>query len=73
MVFDATAGVVLMAAPFIFRYRDSLTTTQFAIHLIMGLGAVGLVTLTKTKTEASKTAEERSEIDRLAHHHVRHA
>ncbi|HXH29502.1 MAG TPA: hypothetical protein VNJ01_01700 [Bacteriovoracaceae bacterium] len=73
MTFDASAGLVLIAAPFAFGYRDALTTTQFTIHMIMGLGALSLVAITKTKTENSKTVEEKAEINRMAHHKIRHA
>lgn len=73
MVFDATAGLVLLAAPYFFDYRDQLTTLQFSIHVIMGLGAIGLVAVTKTRSEAAKTVEEKREIERMSHHHVRHA
>lgn len=72
MVFDAGAGLVVMAAPYIFGYRDFLTTTQFAVHIVMGLGAIGLVAVTKTRSEAAKTIEERREIDALSHHHPHH-
>lgn len=73
MTFDAIAGLVLMVSPFAFGYRDNLSSGQFAIHMIMGLGALGLVALTKTRSEAAKTIVERNEIERLSHHNVRHA
>jgi hypothetical protein len=70
MILDASAGLLLLAAPFVFHYRDNLTDAQFSIHVIMGLGALALVAFTKTRSEASKTVEERFEIDRLANLHI---
>ena len=59
MIFDSAAGVTLLAAPYLFDYRENLTELQFGVHVAMGVGAIGLVSLTKTRTEAAKTVEER--------------
>ena len=69
MVFDAAAGAILIAGPTLFGYRDQLSDFQVGVHIVMGLGAVGLVAITRTRTEAAKTSEQRREIDQ---HHSRH-
>lgn len=70
MVFDASAGIVVLIAPYIFDYRASLSTFQFAVHIVLGLGAIGLVAVTRTRTEGSKTIEEKR--DTLPHSYNRH-
>jgi len=47
MGLDVTAGIVLMLAPTVFGYGGQITGGQLALHFIMGLGAVGLVALTR--------------------------
>jgi hypothetical protein len=59
MVFDVLAGVVIILAPYLFNYNWALTTGQNAWHWIMGIGAMALVGVTRTRTEADKTPEER--------------
>lgn len=70
MVFDAAAGIVLIAGPSLFGYRDQLSDFQVGVHIVLGLGAVGLVAITRTRTEAAKTSEQRREIDQLHSRHV---
>ncbi len=62
MTLDSLAGVVLILAPALFGYRDLLTTGQYAVHMIFGIGAIGLVALTRPRTEAAKTPAERAAI-----------
>ncbi len=62
MALDALLGVLFILAPALFGYRDLLTGGQYALHVVMGLGAVGLVALTRTRTEAAKTPSERAAI-----------
>jgi DNA integrity scanning protein DisA with diadenylate cyclase activity len=61
MIFDVSAGLVVLIAPYIFDYRESLTTLQFAVHVVMGIGAIGLVAVTRTRSEGAKTVEEKRE------------
>lgn len=47
MVFDVTAGIILLLAPGIFNYGTMLTGGQVALHYVMGLGAILLVAVTR--------------------------
>lgn len=62
MTMDALLGILLILAPALFGYRDVLTQGQYAAHIILGVAAVGLVALTRPRTEAAKTPAERAEI-----------
>lgn len=62
MTMDAILGVFLILAPALFGYRDILTDGQYALHIVLGIGAVGLVALTRPRTEAAKTPAERAAI-----------
>jgi hypothetical protein len=50
MALDVVLGLSLIFVPSIVGYRPLLTGFQYAIHLIFGLGAIALVTLTQPKT-----------------------
>ena len=54
MGLDVAVGLITMFAPWIFSYNLALTGGQMAVHWILGLGAIGLVSLTKPRTEAEK-------------------
>ena len=54
MTFDVLLGIVVMVAPWAFDYRGLLTPLQEFMHYIVGLGVVGLVAFTRTKTESEK-------------------
>jgi hypothetical protein len=62
MTLDALLGILVILAPAMFGYRDLLTDGQYALHIVLGIGAVGLVALTRTRTEAAKTPSERAGI-----------
>jgi hypothetical protein len=51
MTLDVISGVVLMLAPSIFNYREFLTSGQYALHFVLGVGVIGLVAVTRRKTE----------------------
>jgi hypothetical protein len=51
MTLDVLAGLVLMVAPSIWGYRQFLTGGQYALHFVLGLGVIGLVAVTRRKTE----------------------
>ena len=53
MILDVLAGIALMVAPAVFNYRFLLTDWQYALHFILGIGVLGLVALTRRKTETS--------------------
>jgi len=57
MTLDVIAGVLLILGPSVFAYGDALTEFQYALHIIFGLGAIGLVALTRPKTETSGSIE----------------
>lgn len=62
MVLDALAGIALILSPALFGYRDLITDGQFALHFVMGIGALAVVALTRTRTEEAKTPIQRTEI-----------
>jgi hypothetical protein len=62
MTMDAVLGIIVILAPAMFDYRELLSNGQYALHIVFGLGAVGLVALTKTRTESAKTPSERAAI-----------
>ncbi len=62
MTLDALMGILLILAPALFGYRDLITEGQYALHIGLGIGAVGLVAVTRTRTEAAKTPGERAGI-----------
>jgi hypothetical protein len=49
MGLDVMVGVALILAPAIFDYRPSLTNFQYAVHFLLGAGAIGLVALTRPR------------------------
>jgi hypothetical protein len=63
MTLDCILGVVLLLAPQLFNYREMISNGQYAVHIIFGLGALGLVAVTRTRTEAAKTPEEHRATD----------
>jgi hypothetical protein len=67
MVLDAISGIVLILAPALFDYREVISDGQFALHFVMGIGALALVAFTRTRSETAKTPIERAEI---RHHEV---
>jgi hypothetical protein len=62
MTLDTLAGIFLILSPALFGYRTLLTDGQYAEHIVLGIGAIGLVALTRPRTEASKTPAERAAI-----------
>jgi hypothetical protein len=48
MALDVAAGIAVMMAPSVIGYRSYLTGGQYALHFVLGLGAVALVALTRT-------------------------
>jgi hypothetical protein len=64
MALDTAIGVFLILGPALFGYRELLTDGQYALHIILGIGAVGLVALTRPRTEAAKTPAERALIEK---------
>ena len=72
MTMDAILGVLVILGPALFGYRDFLTNGQYAAHVVLGIGAIGLVALTRPRTEAAKTPAERAAITHdvpLPQHH----
>lgn len=57
MAFDVTAGIILMLAPAIFGYRNLIGGGVYGLHFVLGFGAIGLVALTRPKSD--------SDIDRM--------
>lgn len=66
MVFDFTAGIVLILAPTLIQYRYRISDGQYAVHALLGLGAVALVAFTRPRTENAKSPGERAAIAREA-------
>lgn len=61
MVLDALIGVACILAPYVLGYRALLSSGQFAVHAVLGLGVLGLVAFTRPRSEATKTLEQRRE------------
>jgi hypothetical protein len=62
MTLDALTGILLILGPTLFGYRDEISRGQYSLHVVLGLGAIGLVALTRPRTESAKTPSERAEI-----------
>ena len=60
MALDVAAGVLLILGSYIFGYRSLITDGQTALHYVLGLGAIGLVALTRPKTDQGMRLEERT-------------
>lgn len=58
MALDVASGVVVMLAPWVLGYRDLLTGGQEVVHYVLGVGVIGLVAMTRSKTESDKIREE---------------
>lgn len=63
MALDAAASVILMLWPTFSAYRDQLTGFQYALHFIFGIGALVMVTLTRTLSESSVSPEDRQDVE----------
>ncbi len=62
MTLDTLLGLFMILAPALLGYREALTRTQYAVHVVVGVGLVGFVALTRPRTEAAKTAVDRAAI-----------
>jgi hypothetical protein len=62
MTLDTILGIFLILAPALFGYREQLIETQYVEHVVTGVLLVGLVALTRPRTEASKTTLDRAAI-----------
>ncbi len=62
MTLDTILGLLFMLSPALFHYRGLLTDAQYVVHVVVGITLVGLVALTRPRTDASKTATERAAI-----------
>lgn len=58
MTFDVVTGIFLISAPFIYNYRSELSAAQYALHWVLGLGAIALVAFTR---KAARIAEKQEE------------
>jgi len=54
MVLDVAGGFILILAPWVLGYRDELTGGQMGLHYILGLGVIGLVALTRPRSERER-------------------
>lgn len=58
MTFDLAIGVILLLSPLVLGYRNLLSGGQELVHYILGVGLIGFVAVTRSKTEAEKKALE---------------
>jgi hypothetical protein len=58
MSLDVLVGVVVMLAPWVFGYRDLLTSGQEVVHYVLALGVYALVAFTQPKTEGEVIASD---------------
>ena len=54
MALDMLAGVVLILGSYVFGYRGAITGGQTALHYVLGIGVIGLVALTRPKTDQGR-------------------
>lgn len=54
MAMDVASGLTLMAGPSLLGYQREISGFQRALHFILGGSAIGLVALTKPRTEAGQ-------------------
>jgi hypothetical protein len=66
MMLDALLGIFLILSPALFGYRNLLTDGQYAFHVVVGIGVVGFVAITQTRSETMKSPFERMGIAREA-------
>lgn len=52
MTLDVLIGLFVMIAPSIFGYRMFLTDGQYALHFVLGIGVIGLVAVTRRRSES---------------------
>ncbi len=62
MTLDTVLGIFVILAPALLGYRAQITQTQSTAHLLVGTALVGLVALTRPRTEHGKTAADRAAI-----------
>jgi hypothetical protein len=62
MTLDTVLGIALILAPSLLSYRTRLTEGQYVAHVVIGIGLVGFVALTRPRTEGSKSAVDRAAI-----------
>ncbi|MGE0615050.1 MAG: hypothetical protein AB7P04_05390 [Bacteriovoracia bacterium] len=65
MALDVIVGLFVMSGPWLFGYRGLLTTGQALVHIVLGLGAVLLVTTTN-KSAVLVKVETEYKIDQAA-------
>jgi hypothetical protein len=58
MALDCALGAVLLLGPWVLEYRNLLTGGQEVMHYAAGLAAIGLVSITRSKTEEDKIKRE---------------
>jgi hypothetical protein len=62
MTLDTVLGIFLILAPALLGYREQVTEAQYVVHVVLGVSLVGLVALTRPRTEVSKTPIDRAAI-----------
>lgn len=68
MAMDVAAGVFAILAPYLLNYRGLLTGGQLAVHFVMGMGAIGLVILTRSRTEDVAAVRDPDEVPEVTSH-----
>jgi len=68
MTLDAALGVIVILAPWVLGYRNLLSGGQELVHYVLGLAVIGLVALTRVRTEADKRSEDSSFSGRFSAH-----
>ncbi len=56
LIFDFVACVVLAASPFVFGFYDANKPNQWLPHVVLGVGVILLVLVTKTVYQPKKAA-----------------
>jgi hypothetical protein len=69
MGLDVTSGVILMVSPWLFGYVNAISGGDLALHFVMGLAVIGLVSFTDRKSSrfgVTGTSSEDRNIRRVA-------
>jgi hypothetical protein len=66
MGLDVLLGATLILAPWVIGYRALISDAQLFLHFFLGVGAMLMVGVTRSRTEANIVREDREEMKRAA-------
>ena len=66
MALDVLVGVSLILAPWAVGYRPLISNGQLFLHFLLGVGALMMVGITRSRSQATLTREDREEFKKAA-------